>query len=80
MKIDKQVSVQQAVAQSSGEITQLKKTITALRDELKIQKIKHMEEINAVERESRTEPKQLKETIVALREKMEKINEKSHKK
>ena len=48
MRAAKQAAVQEAIAQSSDEIDQLKKTIQALRDELDKERALHAEERQAI--------------------------------
>ncbi len=71
LRIDKDESVQKAVADGSSEISQLKATITTLREELEGNKLKHDEEKQKLERAARDEVKQLRETIQALRDQLE---------
>ena len=71
LQIDKETSVQSAMATANDEIAQLKATITAQREAMERLQTTYEENMQALERRTRDEVHQLQQTIVALRELLE---------
>jgi phosphoglycolate phosphatase-like HAD superfamily hydrolase len=71
MQIDKEDSIQNAVASANHEIAQLKATITAQREAMERLQAAYEDTLQALERRSRDEVQHLQQTIVALRELLE---------
>ena len=63
--------MQKAIAESTDELLQLKRTVTALRDQMEILKGDYEGKMQESERSARDEVKQLRDTVVALRAELE---------
>ena len=74
LQLSKQEAVQKTIADSVGEIAELRRTVTALRDEMEFLRQESDDRTRQVERAARDELKELQDTIATLRAELEKAH------